>query len=294
MNSDLTRRALLALILLVLVTGAPSLLATEEKQKDAAQANEQATATQKEEARDDDQEGRLYLPSDDAMADLAATLAEAEAQNKLALVILGANWCHDSRGLAARLQVEPLKSLVNTHYETLYVDVGDLSKGRDVIQSLGVPLFYATPTVLIVDPISRKLVNAGNRHIWARADSVSMEDSVSYFEEIANIDLATLPDEDSYTEEQAQLMNDIDEFELAQAQRLSDAYIITGAMIGGTFDREVWDEVASFRFQLATDVDDLRAEVARRVANGETDIVLTYPQYPDWTWDGDTKPGDEQ
>ena len=119
--------------------------------------------------------GELYLPSDDSMADVTAVLEAARKSNKLALVILGANWCHDSRGLASRLQQEPLSTVVNEFYETIFVDVGYLEKGKDVINSLGPPVYYATPTVLIVDPVSGELVNARNRHQWADAYNIRLD-----------------------------------------------------------------------------------------------------------------------
>ncbi len=228
--------------------------------------------------------GRVFLPSDDALGDLKATLKRARSEHKLALVILGADWCHDSLALAKRLQVEPLKSLINERYATLFVDVSNLTKGRDVIQSLGVPIYYATPTVLIVDPISGRLINNGNRNMWGSAASISMDDSISYFQTMADIDPSTLPDEKNYSAEQTQLLSEIDEFERIQSERLAEAYIITGAMLEKNFDQAVWREVGQYRNKVAMDVDALRVEVAQRIVAGETGIVLTYPGYPAWSW----------
>lgn len=228
--------------------------------------------------------GALFLPSEDAMGDLKVTLERAKSQQKLALVILGADWCHDSRALAARLQIEPLKSLVDTKYETLFVNIGHLTEGRDVIQNFGIPIYYATPTVLVVDPVSGQLINNGNRNMWGSAASVSMGDSVAYFQTIADIDLSTLTAAKDYNAEQIQLMAEIDEFEQIQADRLAEVYIITGAMLDRNFDQAVWQEVGKYRNSVAADVDALRAEVKQRIASGETDIVLTYPDYPPWSW----------
>ena len=44
--------------------------------------------------------GRLYVPSDNPMADVDAILVRARFEDKLALIIMGENWCHDSRALA--------------------------------------------------------------------------------------------------------------------------------------------------------------------------------------------------
>jgi hypothetical protein len=37
------------------------------------------------------------------------------------------------------------------------------------VQQFGVPHFYATPTVLIIDPSSGALINDEGRHIWGNA-----------------------------------------------------------------------------------------------------------------------------
>ena len=84
--------------------------------------------------------GELYLPSDDAMADVSNALNAARESNKLALVVIGANWCHDSRALASRLYQEQLNTLIDERYETVFVDVGYLEKGKDVISSIGPPV----------------------------------------------------------------------------------------------------------------------------------------------------------
>ena len=234
------------------------------------------------------QEGELYSPSENPMADLETTLQQAAAENKLALIIFGANWCHDSRALAARIHQEPLQSVINEHYVFLLVNVGNLSEGREAIQSLGVPIYYATPTVLVVDPVSRRLVNKGNRNMWGRAASINMQDSVEYFTNIAAAGRSALSESAIYSDEQKQLMVEIDAFEAAQAERLSEAYMITGAMLQeDKFDDQIWSEVGRYRNSVAKDVDQLRAEVNARIADGETGIVLTYPSYPAWSWSTD-------
>jgi hypothetical protein len=66
-----------------------------------------------------------------------------------------------------------LVELIQQHYELVFVDVGFLDKGRGVVQQFDVPHFYATPTVLIIDPSSGALLNDEDHHIWARCLSRS-------------------------------------------------------------------------------------------------------------------------
>jgi len=239
-----------------------------------------------------EESGELYLPSKDAMANVTATINAAKESNKLTLVVMGANWCHDSRALASRLNQEPLKTLVNENYQTIFVDVGFLDKGKDVINRLGPPVYYATPTVLIVDPVNGRLVNAQDRHRWADAFSISMEESVEYFQQMANADLTALRDEKIVPDDLQNLLTEIDAFEQQQADRLYEAYTVLGPMLKAykagdkeTFSEELWNEVRDFRYKVPADVDALRSEAWGRIAAGEANTRLSYPEYPAFSWE---------
>lgn len=236
--------------------------------------------------------GELYLPSEDSVADLKAGLDAARASNRLALVVMGANWCHDSRALAARLFEEPLSTTINAHYEVIFIDVGYLEKGKDVISSLGIPVYYATPTVLIVDPLNGQVVNADNRNLWGNAASISMKESVDYFAQFAETDRGALQSGDTPDEDLQNLLADIDAFEQVQAVRLYGAYAVLTPMLRAykegdkeAFSEETWNEVRDYRYKVSEDVLALRTEARERGAAGETDIKLNYPVYPNFFWD---------
>jgi len=236
--------------------------------------------------------GKLFLPSDNAMTDLADAIDSARANNRLLLVVMGANWCHDSRALAARLFKEPLSTTIDEHYEILFSDVGYLEKGKELITSLGIPVYYATPTVLIIDPVSGKVVNIQNRHQWAEAATIGMDDSVDYFQHFANTDLAVLRNEDEASAELQAVILEIDEFEQTQADRLYQAYAILAPMLHAykqgdkdEFSEDTWNEVRDYRYQVSADVKALREEAHERVAAGEADIQLTFPVYPAFSWE---------
>ncbi len=228
--------------------------------------------------------GMLYLPSADPMADLAAKLAAARASNKRLLVVLGANWCHDSLALGSRLFTAPLSTLIDAHYETLFVDVGYLDKGKDVITSLGIPVYYATPTVLIVDPVSGQVINAHNRHQWAKAANISMQASIEYFGQFTDSRQTGLESDDDASLQA--LLSEIAVFEQTQAERLYQAYTVVGPMLKAykegdkeAFSDELWNEVRDYRFKVPLDLEALRDEARVRVAAGETGIELNYPVY---------------
>jgi hypothetical protein len=236
--------------------------------------------------------GELFLPSDNAMADVEQAMHSALANNRLVLVVMGANWCHDSRALASRLYQEPLGSLIEDRYETVFVDVGYLDKGREVISSIGPPVYYATPTVLIIDPVSGQLVNADNRHQWGSADTISMEESVDYFQLMAEANRKQMRLDQQATGELLELLNEIDGFEQTQAERLYSAYRVIGPMLHAykegnspeQFD-DYWNQVRSFRMKVPIDIDALREEAYRRTAADEVNIQLEYPRYAAFSWE---------
>ena len=236
--------------------------------------------------------GNLFIPSEDSMADLKAGFETAQKNNKLALVVMGANWCHDSRALAARLYKEPLSTVIKAHYEIIFIDVGYLEKGKDIITSLGIPVYYATPTVMIVDPASRQVLNADNRNQWGNAYNISMQDSVDYFTEFSEAGDGSLQSDDELNENLQKLFADIAAFEEGQAARLYEAYAVLTPMLEAykagddkAFSEKIWNEVRDYRFQVSEDVVALRAEARERVADGETDIHLSYPVYQAFSWD---------
>ena len=243
-------------------------------------------------ATESDPDGRLFEPSVDPLAEVQQAIGRADDGDRLALVVLGANWCHDSRALAARLYSPPLAELIQQEYELVFVDVGFLDKGRDVVQQFGVPQFYATPTLLIIDPSSGKLVNDEDRHIWANAYSIDMSESVAYFEKWAMSDAVADPVADS-TELQ-QLYAEIDQFEQQQAERVAAGYAVVGPMLEAYKGDEApegfetsWDELRDFRMAIPGDIRELRDEARRRVSDGESDIQLVYPEYPLLSWETD-------
>lgn len=236
--------------------------------------------------------GKLFLPSADVMADVENAMESARANNRLLLIVLGANWCHDSRALASRLYQEPLNSLIENSYQVVFVDVGFLDKGSEVIQAIGPPVYYATPTVLIVDPVSGRLVNEGNRHQWGSADTISMEDSVAYFRMMADTDLVNLREEQALSGELEELLVQIDTFEQVQAERLFAAYRVIGPMLQAYKEgnppeqfENFWNLVRDFRLKVAIDVENLRRDAVARTSAGEKVAELTYPHYAAFPWE---------
>ena len=241
-------------------------------------------------AAETDPDGRLFEASADPLADVQQALDRADDEDRLALIVLGGNWCHDSRALAARLNRSPLAEVIREHYELVFVDAGFLDKGRDVLQQFGVEQYYATPTVLIVDPSTGQLINDEDRHMWANAYNVDMPSSVGYFEKWASNDTAGDPTPDSA--ELRRLYAAIDRFEQEQADRVAAGYAVVGPMLKAYKDgnppenfEASWNELRDFRMAIPDDIRALRDEAERRVSEGDEDIEFEFPDYPPLSWE---------
>jgi len=139
-----------------------------------------------EEAHQKDREPRPYDKTRDAMADVEAVLARARESGRKPLLVLGANWCHDSRDLAARFEKPEFASLIDRAFELVYVDVGQRDRNLDVARRFGVHELIGTPTVLVLSS-DGNLLNGPTVSKWKRAASISDEETYNYFSAFADI-----------------------------------------------------------------------------------------------------------
>ena len=121
-----------------------------------------------------------FFEQDDAKADLEATLLKAAETGKKPLVIMGANWCHDSRALAAHFETSKFVSLINAHYEPVYIDVGEKDRNIDIAQRFGYDTIEGTPTVIILGE-NGEVLNSVSAPTWRNAASRTEHEVYDYF-----------------------------------------------------------------------------------------------------------------
>lgn len=237
-------------------------------------------------------EAEPFIPSANIMADVDSLLEQARSNGKLALIVMGANWCHDSQGLVSKFATSEMEGILSASYETMLVDVGLLDTGSDVNRRFGLPVIYGTPTVLIVDPNNERLINAKDLQQWYNAASISLEDTVSYFTAKAQPAVRhTATEDEASSAVLKSLLQEIDAFEERQAKRIYRGFEIVGPMVGMERDERpsnfyrLWEQLRVLRYKIPDDLVTLRAMARRRVALGETDIKLDYPEYPPLEWE---------
>jgi thiol-disulfide isomerase/thioredoxin len=109
----------------------------------------------------------------DADAAVASAKARALERHKLLLIDLGGNWCGDCRVLAGTMDLAEVRAFVDRRYEVVTVDVGRFDKNLQIPARYGIAgRLDGVPSLLIVDPATDRLVDAG--HVAALADARHM------------------------------------------------------------------------------------------------------------------------
>lgn len=232
-----------------------------------------------------------YTPSESPLNDVIDAQEKAIDENKLLLVVLGAKWCHDSTGLASHFESEALQPILEKFYTTILVDVGLLEDRRNITKRFGYPIYYATPTVMIIEPNTGTLLNRASMARWANADSIPLIDYVEYFTahgELSEQEIAALqsytpsPEEMSYNEKYAARLQ-------AAYKELSPLLKgdINGDLEGDTADNfyAMWKEVRQFR---ATLQKELMKRTQAQLNTDEVSILetkkATLTEYGPFSW----------
>ena len=96
-------------------------------------------------------EALLFEADRDAQADVDNALAQGAAEDKITLVVMGANWCHDSRALAGWFSTDDdIIAVLDRDFVVAYVDVAHKNRNIDVAQRFGIDSIVGTPTVVMV------------------------------------------------------------------------------------------------------------------------------------------------
>lgn len=121
-------------------------------------------------------EARSYDATRDASAAVDAALARAVSRDTRVLLVLGANWCHDSRALAGMLAAPRFADLLAQRYEPVFVNVGTPQTGDGqnlhIARRFGLSELAGTPTVLVLRP-DGTAVNLARAGTWRNAASRS-------------------------------------------------------------------------------------------------------------------------
>lgn len=228
----------------------------------------------------------FYHPVADAAADVQGAIETAKSEGKIALIALGAEWCHDSRALGGRFSEPAMQEVLAEGYVVLFVDVGYLEDHRSITRTLGYPINFGTPTVLLVDPESGGLLNFADVSIWQSADTVPLEEYEQYFSTLhsdwtqGQIRPLTVPPSiamESFTERNVARLT----AGYAALSPLLEQYDAKELKDPAPFEA-LWREVRDYRNQLQQDITFLRLEEA---AGSDQSDLTQWPEYGPFSWE---------
>lgn len=117
----------------------------------------------------------FYPAEADARAAVDAALADAATGQRTALIVFGADWCHDSRALARWLSGEGFKARFGARYGVTFIDVGKPQTGQgrnlDQIARFGVRTVKSTPALFAIGARGKVLNGKRDALSWRNADS---------------------------------------------------------------------------------------------------------------------------
>ncbi|MCT6698358.1 thioredoxin family protein [Rheinheimera sp. 4Y26] len=222
-----------------------------------------------------------FLPEQQVLPELSRLEQQAVAEQKQLLLVLGATWCHDSVALLEQFNQPALKAALQQRYLLAFVDVAYLEFGAATMTSYQQPLYYGTPTVLMIDPVSRQLLNKSTVMHWTNAAKLQLAEYQQYF--------LTDQVQRQYAKEQMQLaaipaavQQQIHDFEQQQAKALAQAYLQVGPLLKAYKEsgkpasdefKQRWDQLKAFRSNILPQVALLQQQ-AIKLAPGE---ILTLP-----------------
>lgn len=119
----------------------------------------------------------------DSESMITMALTELPAEKNL-LLTFGANWCSDSRKLAAVYEQQPLAGLLAKNYEVIFIDVGQRDNNMQLAADYNVPVMGGIPSIAVVDKNGEVKFSSLATDL-NNAEKMSEEDIYNYFEKLS-------------------------------------------------------------------------------------------------------------
>jgi thiol-disulfide isomerase/thioredoxin len=133
-----------------------------------------------------------YPPPANAAADLQRARERASQSGKILMVIFGGNWCPDCRVLHQRLEESPVREYVESHFEVVGINIGELDANLDIAQALGVTLKKGVPAAAFFDSRG-KPVGFTNQGELEPARQYSAQQVLTFLRQVAEKGLIEKP-----------------------------------------------------------------------------------------------------
>ena len=121
----------------------------------------------------------LYPASADAKSEIAEAIHSATAARKRILVVFGANWCYDCHVLEEAFHSPEMSPTMESSFEVVHVDIGQMDKNLDVAKQYDVPLDRGVPALAVLES-DGKLLFSQKRGEFEAARSMAPEDILDF------------------------------------------------------------------------------------------------------------------
>jgi len=182
---------------------------------------------------------------------------QAAEQGKDLILVLGANWCGDSAALIQQFNQPEFRKKLKKHYRVELVDVGYFERGYELVESYNEPMYYGTPTVMIVGAESGRIENFNDWQYWTNASKHTTANFEEYFLEKTFKGVSEKGLNESHVKQ-------LQAFKQRQAKRIKagydwvaphlKAYKDSGAKKPPQSFIDKWTAVAKFRNQVHSDI----------------------------------------
>lgn len=130
----------------------------------------------------------FYDQKADARAAMDAALANAAAISRSAVLVFGADWCHDSVALAKVLTSDAFKAEFGAGYAVTFIDVGvpQAGKGRNIelLARFKVKELKGTPAMFVVGSDGRLRNKRKDALSWRNAESRGAAATLDWFRKL--------------------------------------------------------------------------------------------------------------
>lgn len=132
----------------------------------------------------------FYDPKADAPAAMAAALAKAAQAGHSAVLVFGADWCHDSVALAKVLTSAAFAAEFGPAYSVTFIDVGipQRGQGRNIalLARFKVKELKGTPAMFVVGPDGKLRNSRKDALSWRNAESRGAAATLDWFRKLEN------------------------------------------------------------------------------------------------------------
>ncbi|MCW7474043.1 thiol-disulfide isomerase [Leptospira levettii] len=108
-----------------------------------------------------------------------SSLAKAKSENRKLIIVFGADWCPDCRALDGIFADPETKTLLDSEFVVMKVDVGRFDKNLSLNEQLGNPIQNGIPSLVVVSP-KGEFITSTKGGEFSNASKMTKEQVLAY------------------------------------------------------------------------------------------------------------------